>query len=241
MPDTLFEVPSRRRPGLIVAGAVLAVAGIVAALALWLAADWRYDDAIENLAPAPVGCDTTLEFDDDGTYYVFAETRGEVGDVDGDCESDDRRYDGEETDLDVVMFDDDDEELDLDRDDDVSYDNGESVGTSLYTVDIPAEGDYTLRVQGEDPDVVARVGADPNDGVTLLRAGAVTAGIVGVGLGAVLMVLGARKRAATPGPGAGGEGPGGAPFGFAPPTSPPSAPPPADRPAPPPWGPPGEV
>ena len=88
--------------------------------------------------PAPVGCDTTLEFDDDGTYYVFAETKGEVGDVDGDCENDEQRYDGEDTDLDVVMFDDDDEDLDLDREDDVSYDNGESVGTSLYTVDIPA-------------------------------------------------------------------------------------------------------
>ena len=98
MPDTMTEVTSRRRPGLIVTGALVAVGGIVAALGavagLRVAVRRRHRD----VAPAPVGCDTTLEFDDGGTYYIFAETKGEVGDVDGDCENDDRSYDGEDTD-----------------------------------------------------------------------------------------------------------------------------------------------
>jgi len=252
----MSEAGGRRRTGLIVTGVILALAGIGAAVALWIASEKRFDDAIEKLAPAPVGCDTTLEFEKGGTFYIFAETKGQVGEVDGDCENDEQDYNGEDTDLDLVMFDGDQAEMDLDRERGVDYDNGTSVGRSLFTVDIPEEGEYVLRVEGADAEVVARVGPDPNDGVSLMKTGALVAGIAGLVLGLLLVVLGARRRggtaATTAGPGLGEWMPQ-PPIGFGPPSSPPSgpptspyppasgpaAPPPGSRPMPPPtWDPP---
>lgn len=228
MTDTMLEPKTRRRPGLIVTGVVLLAAGAAGAIALWLAADKRFDDAIEKLAPAPVGCDTTLDFDKAGTFFIFAETMGEVGEVDGDCENDEQSYNGENTDLDLVMFDRDEAEMDLDRDRSVDYDNGSSEGVSLYTVEIPQRGEYVLRVEGADSEVVARVGPDPNDGVGILRTGALISGVAGLVLGLLLIVLGARRRRepVPAGPDDGGDtwSPQ-QPPGFGPPTSPPTGPP----------------
>ena len=52
-----------------------------------------YDDAVAGLAPAPIGCDTTLRFDETGTYTFYIETAGSIGPIDGDCSSDARTYD----------------------------------------------------------------------------------------------------------------------------------------------------
>ena len=52
------------------------VIGLVAGVAMWLGASRRYDDAVAELAPAPIGCDTTLEFDRDRHVHVFVETTG---------------------------------------------------------------------------------------------------------------------------------------------------------------------
>ena len=49
-----------RRTGVQVAGVVLIVAGVVVGALLWLAAGRRYDDAVADLAPVPLGCTTTL-------------------------------------------------------------------------------------------------------------------------------------------------------------------------------------
>ena len=71
-------------------GVVALVVGVVGAIVLWVLSSKRYDDAVSDLAPAPVGCDTTLDFDQTGTYTFFVETAGEVGEIDGDCAADDR-------------------------------------------------------------------------------------------------------------------------------------------------------
>ena len=73
--------------------------GVVGAVALWLIAGKRYDDAVGSLAPAPIGCDTTLVFDRTGTYTFFVETKGSVGEIDGDCDNDDRSYDLDSADV----------------------------------------------------------------------------------------------------------------------------------------------
>ena len=76
---------------------------------LWWFAGQRYDDAVADLAPAPIGCDTTLVFDRAGTYTFFLETTGTVGEIDGDCDTDDRSYDLGDDDppaLDVTLLDD---------------------------------------------------------------------------------------------------------------------------------------
>jgi hypothetical protein len=227
MTDTMLEPKTRRRPGLVVTGIVILALGAAGAVALWFAADKRFDDAIEKLAPAPVGCDTTLEFDKAGTFFIFAETKGEVGEVDGDCENDEQSYNGENTDLDLVMFDRDQAEMDLDRDRSVDYDNGTSKGVSLYTVEIPEGGEYVLRVEGPDPEVVARVGSDPNESVSTLQTGAIVCAIAGLVIGLLLIALGLRRRRepATSSDVGGDVWSPQQPPGFGPPTSPPTGPP----------------
>lgn len=197
------ENGTRRRP-LIVVGTIVMVVGVVAAGLLWFAAGERLQSAVDSLAPAPVGCDTTLQFDQTGIYYVYAETSGAVGNLDGDCENDDREYRDGGTDLDIALFDGGDE-VDLDESGDITYDAGSSEGRSLYAIDISDTGDYVLRVEGSDDDVVARVGGDPNGGVGALRAGAVASVIVGLLAGALFLLLGMRRQDAprpddTPGP-----------------------------------------
>ncbi len=184
-----------------IVGVVIALAGVAAGVLLWLASSAKYDDAIDGLAPAPVGCDTTLEFDRTGTFYIFAETRGEVGELDGDCANDEQAYEGADDNLDIVMFDESSNEIDLQRETDLSYDNGDSQGEVLYSVEIEDEGDYTLRVQGDDDDVVARVGADPDDGVGLLRIAAIAALAAGLVLGLLFILLGRRRSPGGSGPG----------------------------------------
>lgn len=195
----------RKRSTWTILGIVIALAGIAAGVLLWFVAEGRYDDAIGSLAPAPVGCETTLEFDRTGTFYIFAETKGEVDDLDGDCANEQQTYEGSDGDLEIVMFDEDKEEVALERESDLSYDNGSSQGEVLYSVDIDEEGDYELRVEGDDDEVVARVGADPNDGVGLLRATAVAALVAGLVLGLLFILLG-RRRAADRGQGTADQG-----------------------------------
>jgi hypothetical protein len=66
-------------------------------------------------------------------------------------------------------------------------------------------------VEGDDPSVVAAVGRDPELGVKELRRGAIVVGVVGVVLGALMLLLAGRrsKRAATfvDAPGGPGWGP----------------------------------
>jgi 23S rRNA (adenine2503-C2)-methyltransferase len=57
------DAPARRRTGLVVAGVVTLVAGVLGALGLWLLAEQRYDDGVEALARAPVGCETVVSIE----------------------------------------------------------------------------------------------------------------------------------------------------------------------------------
>jgi hypothetical protein len=212
---------------------VLALAG---AVVLWLLAGKRYDDAVADLAPAPVGCETTLVFDQTGTYTFFVETAGSVGEIDGDCVSDDQDYDfeGAETPrVELTLVDDDGDEVDLDRTSGPSYDRGGSSGAGVRTADIETAGEYVLRVSSDADDVMVRVGRDPSNGVVAIRVGAGLLLALGLVVGIVGLVLGRRSRTDT----------GGYP-GFETPWPPmsgepftrPTAPPYANPPVPPPYG-----
>jgi len=243
---------------LIVLGAVAIVAGVV----LWFLAGRRYDDAIASLAPAPVGCATTLEFDDGGTYTFFVETEGAVGEIEGDCAGTDRdyEYDGDALPrVSLTLVDDGGEEVELDRVDEPSYDRGGRAGTAVRTAQLEGGGTYVLTVEANDPDVMIRVGKDPQCGVGAMRI----SGLVLVGLGLAALIVGlvrGRRRPATVVPGApptawqpaGGpppvappyaHQPGAPPYGRTPPsgpvwgspgTAPPPPPPPRGSPPPPP-------
>lgn len=213
-------------------GLIGLVVAVVGAIALWFLAGKRYDDAVADLAPAPVGCDTTLAFDRTGTYTFFVETAGEVGELEGDCGTDDRDYEFTGDGLprvSITLRDDAGDEVDLDRVSGPTYDRGGSRGEAVRTAEIDEEGDYTLTVDANADDVVVRVGRDPATGVTPMRGGAGALLVVGLGVGAVGLSAG-RRRPSEP-----TSAPGVEPWRPVAGQAPPAAPPYASQPPAPPY------
>lgn len=175
-------------------GLLLVLAGIAGAAVLWIMGERRPEQAVDGFARGPVGCTTTLEFSDTGTFYVFEERVGDDVDAFADCEpvpTADATFAAE------LLADG--QPLTLRDDTSVAYDTPDAVGTSIARVEIDEPGRYDLVVVGADPAVVAAVGRDPESGVDDLRRGAVIVGVLGVLLGALLLLLAGRrsKRAAT--------------------------------------------
>ena len=217
------------------AGALLA--GVVGGVLLWWFAGHRYDEAVADLAPAPIGCDTTLVFDRTGTYTLFVETKGQVGEIDGDCNTDDRSYDlgdADPPDVELVLLDDRGNDVGLDRADGPSYDTADASGVGVQTVEIDDPGDYVLSAEAATADVMIRVGRDPSNGVTAIRVGAIAVLMAGL-VGGVLLIVAAQRRAfpAAPVPGPREQFP---QITFGPP---PTAPPYANPAVPPPYAGPG--
>ena len=199
---------SRGRGAAATFGLLLLLAGIAGGVVLWLMAEGRPDQAVEGFARGPVGCTTTLEFADTGTFFVYEEIVGSDSDAFAACEP------VATPDADFVV------ELRFDgrvvatRDDrSISYDTGAAIGESIGRVEIAEPGRYDLVVEGSDASVVAAVGRDPQQGVDELRRGAIVVAAVGVLLGGLMLLLAGRRsrRAATyaipDGPGWGPAGP----------------------------------
>jgi len=185
-------------------GVIAFAVGLVAAIVLWVLSSKRYDDAVADLAPAPVGCDTTLVFDRTGTYTFFVETKGHVGEIDGDCDTDDREYDldgGRTPRVDLTLVNDNGDAIDLDRASGPSYDRDGFRGSGVRTADIDTTGAYVLRVSSDDGDVMIRVGRDPSSGVIPMRVGAGALLVAGLVLGGLGLAHG-RRRPEEPFPGA---------------------------------------
>ena len=185
-----------RRRWLLVSGIVVLVGFIALAVGLWFAADARYDDNVAAFARAPVGCETTLDFDRSGEFVLYIETTGQVDGLDGDCDVT-QRYDRAANGLpqpELTLRDPDGDELVLDSTGGVDYDTGEFVGTAYRLVDIAEQGDHVLVVGSVDGEAFAMsIGGDPRDGVALLRSGALAAMIVGLIGGGILLVLASRR------------------------------------------------
>jgi len=186
--STAPRPPRRRRAGAIVAvGVGVLVAALAGAVALWLLAAARYEDNVAAFARAPVGCDTTLQFDGSGEFVLYLETTGTVAELDGDCEVE-PVYERADTGLPrpQLALRNDDGAVELAPTGGVDYDTGGFVGTAYRLADVPDAGDYVLTVDDEaaEPYAVA-VGGDPRAGVSALRWGAgalVAAGLVVAGL-----------------------------------------------------------
>jgi hypothetical protein len=230
---------------MLVVGVVVLVGMLGAAAALWVASGERRSDNIANFARAPVGCDTTLDFEATGTFVLYIETTGEFDELAGGCNAE-RRYDRSADDLPeltLTLLDPNGRPLDFDDANPDAYDLDGFVGTAARTVEIETPGDHVLTVAptAGDPFAVA-LGRSPDQGVALLRWGAGAAAIAGLVFGGVLLVLGSRRKptpAATAAPWSPeGQGWPASPPGFPapPPTTgasgPPGPPPPAMPPPP---------
>lgn len=233
------------RPGwMLVAGVVVLVGMLGAAVALWVASGERRSDNVANFARAPAGCDTTLDFEATGTFVLYIETTGEYEELAGECSAD-RRYDRNPDDLpelSVVLVDPNGRPLDVDDTGPDAYDVDGFVGTAARSVEIETPGDHVLTVAptAGDPFAVA-LGRSPDQGVALLRWVAGAAAIAGLLIGGVLLVLGSRRNPTPAAPAAPwspeGQGWPASPPGFPtpPPTtgaSSPPGPPPPPQPAP---------
>jgi hypothetical protein len=193
--------PAGRRKGLIATGALVLAAGVVAGVVMISASGKNYDESVQNLARAPLGCTTALQFDEAGTYTVYVETVGSIGDVRGDCPNADSDYEfsGDELpDVDVTLVDEDGDEVDLDDESSKDYDAGGRVGESIATIQIDRAGDYDMTVSSDDDDFAIAVGKNPKDGADSLKTNGIIALIVGVVLGGLLLLLGLRKRSPAP-------------------------------------------
>lgn len=189
----------QRRPLPAVLAVVAIVLGVVGGVGLWLAADQRLDDAVTGLARAPVGCDTVLDFDTEGTYLLFVETTGQLDDVRGDCDVE-TEIAWEEDELPTVtltLFGPDGNEVTLESDAGVDYDTGTATGRSVQSAQIDVPGDHTLRVESADSGFAVAVGRDPNSGVLVMRLLAVATALVGIVIGIALLSAMRRRRLAS--------------------------------------------
>jgi hypothetical protein len=183
--------------GTVLFGLFVLLAGLVGAVVLYLQSQQRTDDAIRDLARAPVGCDTTLSFSDTGTFYVYIEHLGTLERLDGDCETPDeysRDADDPPT-VEIAVRDGDDQEIDLDRlDEEFTYALDDSfAGTATRQLEIESTGDYVVTVDSDEEDFVVAVGRDPGDAGTTMLMGAIASGVAGIVLGIGLVLVGVRR------------------------------------------------
>ena len=188
---------------MLIVGVVLLVGLASAAAALWAASGQRHADNVAGFARAPVGCDTTLDFDATGTFVLYIETRGQFEQLAGECDAE-LTYDRDAADvpvLDLTLVGPSGVEIELAESGDISYDVDGFVGSAARTVEIDTPGDHVLTVAASDGDAFAlAVGRSPDDGVALLRWGAVAAAIGALVLGGLFLVLGSRRPPATSAP-----------------------------------------
>ncbi len=212
-----------KRTGLLGAGIVVLIVGLLAALGLWISSTQRESDAVRNLARAPIGCDTMLDFEASGEFYIYIESAGRFdGAVSGDCGAE-GEYDLPSDSLPPVtlsMTAPNGDDVALDSDAGVSYDTAGYVGQSVRVFTVNEPGGYQLRVEAPGSTEVAfaaAVGRDPSEGVGSMRLGAVLTAIGALIIGGLLLLL--SRRSATTEPEVGDVAWPGQPMGAA--TSPP--------------------
>lgn len=180
-------------------GAVLLVGGIGAAVAGVVLSSSRLEDGVRQLARAPVGCTTTLEFDKTGTFNVFLETKGTLSDpLKGDCAAKDQydRGDDDAPDVTLTLKDGNDEEVTIEESSGPSYDAAGFVGSAIGKVTIEEAGTFRLKVDSDSDDFAIALGKDPDGDATTLKTIGLAAGGAAALLGLVLLLLGMRRRPA---------------------------------------------
>ncbi len=180
-------------------GVLLLVAGIGAAAAAFVLSSSRLEDGVKQLARAPVGCTTTLEFDKAGTFNVFVETKGKLTDpLKGDCAAKDEydRGDDDAPDVTLTLKDGNDDEITIDEASGPTYDAAGFVGSAIGKVTIEEAGTYRLKVDSSSDDFAIALGKDPDGDASSLQTIGLIAGGAAALIGLVLLLLGMRRRPA---------------------------------------------
>lgn len=189
-----MAVTSRGRGMAAAFGLLCLFIGLVGGAVLYIVALRRPAQTVDGFARAPVGCVTTLEFSETGSYFVFEEVGADIETIGNGCQptiDPDARFD--------VQFNGDLQPADVTAGGDVvSYDVDGFDGRSVQRIEITVPGQYTIEVAGDDPTVAAAIGRDPDTGVADLRRAALILAVAGLALGLVLLTASGRrsKRAA---------------------------------------------
>ncbi|CAN5510998.1 hypothetical protein BH23ACT3_BH23ACT3_21200 [soil metagenome] len=176
-------------------GAVVIVVALVGAVVMFLVGRSRIDQAVQGLARAPVGCDTTLEFSGTGTFVVFVETTGRIDQLDGGCDAP-TTYDRRSAGVPAVTI-----EISGPASQDVAvtatdvegYDIAGFTGTPSGEVEIGEDGRYVVRVSSPDDDFAVAIGRDPDRAARPLWIAAVLMTMAGLVGGATLVVIGITR------------------------------------------------
>jgi hypothetical protein len=195
---------SKKQGAMFGAGMVVLIVGLLTAIGLWYSAGQREADAVRNLARAPSGCATTLDFETAGEFTIYIETAGRYDEpIAGDCVADDE-YSVVSESVPVValaMTSPAGDDVELTNASGITYDVDGFTGQSVRTFRVETPGDHILRVQTPgDPDIrlAVAVGRDPSDGVGTMQLGAVLAALVAVVIGGGLMIGSRRSSAPEP-------------------------------------------
>lgn len=193
-PPVVQPPPQRGRIGR-AAGAVFIVVGLAAGVLLAGLAMASPRATVERFARARAGCTTTLQFDRPGTFTLYVESKGRLSGVEGDCPGGDAVYeyrgDGSPR-VTVVLEDADGNALPTGTAPNRSYDVGAYRGAAAATVTIREPGDYRLSVEADSGDVAVAVGGNPFADQRLVAMVAVVVTLLGVMLGATLVLMNRR-------------------------------------------------
>lgn len=193
--------PAKGGRGLTVSGIIVLAAGVVVGVALIGLGAANEEATVEKFARAPVGCTTTLEFADTGTFTLYVESEGRVGDVAGDCATEGALYSRSADDppqVTLTLTSAEGTALALRDVNGPSYSTGDYTGEAHSAVTITETGSYSLSVVSNDSDFAIAVGRDPQGDANALLASGVAVAVVGVVLGVVLLLLGRSRRRPLP-------------------------------------------
>lgn len=198
-PPPVDEPPAKgkRRKGLIVLGLILLLGGVLGGGAMVAKSMSNYETSVKALARAPVGCTTTLVFDKPATFTLYAETKGKLGKLSGDCEANGTDYNHAGDKLPKVsmtLVDSKGTEVDLQRGATATYDAAGYVGTALRTMKIQQAGTYRLNVESDETDFAVAIGKNPKKDSDLLKTIGGAVALAGFVLGLLFFLLGLRRR-----------------------------------------------
>ena len=180
-------VRSKGRGTVAAIGLFVLFAGLVGGGVLYVVSQQRPSRTVDGFARAPIGCTTTLEFSETGTFYVFEEAGIRSESSDAGCSPVATPGEAFGVEFTSVL------QPELTSDTSVSYDVDGFDGRSVQRLDIVEPGEYSVAVTGSDLTVVAALGRDPNEGIDDLRRTGLVLAIGGIVLGLLLLTLSGRR------------------------------------------------